>query len=110
VTPRPRARRIAARIPARFFRALGDANRIALVARLAACGRPCTVGELSACCPTHLSGVSRHLTILRDAGIVEAERRGKEVHYELRSDEVVRTLRSLADGIEACRKGACDAC
>lgn len=45
---------------------------------------------------------SRHLAILRDAGIVSAERRGKEVYYSICAPSLVETLRSLADAIEAC--------
>jgi len=98
----------------RFFKALCDPNRIALLARLAQCGRACNVGEISCCCPVDLSVVSRHLAILRDAGVVEAEKRGKEVYYSLRFGAVVDTLRRLADAIEGCcpaglknKKGNC---
>lgn len=86
----------------RFFRALCDPNRIALLARLAKCCRPCGVSELATCCTTDFSVVSRHLATLRDAGILSSEKRGKEVFYSVRYDELVKTLRSLADGFEAC--------
>lgn len=85
-----------------FFKALGDPNRLALLARLVDCREPCTVGEASCCCAVDLSVVSRHLAILREAGIVESERRGKEVHYSVRHDVIVQTLRQIADTIEAC--------
>lgn len=85
-----------------FFKALCDPTRIALLARLAACGRPCTVGEMAACCPIDLSVVSRHLAMLREAGILEAQRRGKEVYYHVRFDSLVKTLRDIAGAIEAC--------
>jgi ArsR family transcriptional regulator len=88
-------------IPDRFFRALGDRNRIALLARLACCGSACTVSEIACCCPIDLSVVSRHLAILRDAGLVEAERTGKTVHYRLRREHVAATLRGIADAIDA---------
>lgn len=77
-------------------------NRIALVARLAKCRRPCSVGELTCCCDVDVSVVSRHLAMLRDAGILACEKRGKEVYYSVRYDEVVRTLRDVADSIAAC--------
>jgi DNA-binding transcriptional ArsR family regulator len=85
-----------------FFRALGDPNRLALLTRLAGCCEPSTVTELSACCPVDLSVVSRHLAILRDAGIVESERRGKEVRYRVRFDVLSRTFRQIADAIDGC--------
>jgi DNA-binding transcriptional ArsR family regulator len=86
----------------RFFKALGDPNRIVLLSRLAASCRPCTVTEISCCCPVDISVVSRHLAMLRDADIVQAERRGKQVLYTVRYDVLAETFRSIADAIEAC--------
>ena len=86
----------------RFFRALCDPNRIALVIRLAQCGRPCTVSELAKCCPTDLSVVSRHLALLRDAGVLTARKRGKEVYYSVPYEGLAGTLRAMADAIEGC--------
>ncbi|MFQ5527345.1 MAG: ArsR/SmtB family transcription factor [Thermoanaerobaculia bacterium] len=92
--------------PPGFFKALGDRNRIALMAQLATCCDARTVSELSDCCPTDLSVVSRHLATLRDAGIVESEKRGREVFYRLRYDQVAKSLRQMADAIEECCAGA----
>lgn len=60
------------------------------------------MGQIAADCPVDISVVSRHLAMLRDAGIVEATRRGKEVHYRVRYTGLAETLRSIADAIEAC--------
>ena len=86
----------------RFFKALGDPNRTALLGRLARCSRPCTVTEVAECCPVCVSVVSRHLAILREAGLLRAEKRGKEVYYSVCSAEVVAKLRRMADAIEGC--------
>ena len=91
-----------------FFKALGDPSRIALMARLATCCKEQTVSELSSCCPTDLSVVSRHLGTLRDAGIIESEKRGREVFYRLRYDELAKSLRAMAEAIEECCAGAGD--
>ncbi|UCD75119.1 MAG: winged helix-turn-helix transcriptional regulator [Phycisphaerales bacterium] len=90
----------------RFFKALGDGNRIALLSRLAGLCRPCTVSEIACCCPVDLSVVSRHLAILRDAGIVDAQRRGKEVLYTVNYDVLAKTFRQIADAIDTCCSGA----
>ena len=84
------------------FKALGHPWRLAFVRRLVDCGRSCTVGEMQECCPVDLSGVSRHLVLLRNAGIVKAERRGKEVYYSLVKEALVPELRRLAISIEKC--------
>lgn len=86
----------------RFFKALCDPNRIALLARLAQCGRACNVSEIACCCPVNLSVVSRHLAILRDAGVVQSEKRGRQVYYRLNHAAVVATLRAIGDAIHAC--------
>jgi DNA-binding transcriptional ArsR family regulator len=96
------SRAVAKALDPRFFKALCDPNRISLLLRLAGCGRACTVSELNPCCPIDLSVVSRHLGVLRDAGIVESEKRGKEVYYTVRANEVIETLRSIADAMEGC--------
>ena len=98
-------RRVEKSIPPGFFRALSDPTRLALLVQLAGCRRPCTVSELAECCPVDVSVVSRHLAILRDAGLLDANRKGKQVHYAVRYDEVTGALRSVADAIESCCAG-----
>lgn len=89
-------------IDPRLFKALCDPNRIAILVGLAGCRGSRTVGEIAADRPVDVSVVSRHLAMLRDAGVLEAQRRGKEVHYRVRVGPLVRTLRSIADALERC--------
>lgn len=100
--PRRRGRAINKLLEPRFFKALCDPNRVAIVVGLAQCPGPRTVSKVAECCPTDLSVVSRHLAMLREAGILSAQKRGKEVYYAVRSADVVRTLRAMADAIETC--------
>ena len=72
---------------ARRFRALADPARIGIVNRLAGAGEVCVcafVDELGLAQPT----VSHHLRILRDAGLVDVERRGTWAYYRLVPDAV----------------------
>jgi len=85
-----------------LFKALGDANRLAILQRLAASEGGETVSAVASCCSVDLSVVSRHLRTLRDAGILEAQREGKQVRYTVRIDHLVSLLRGLADALEAC--------
>ena len=98
-------------LPSDFFKALGDPNRIALAARLAVCGRPAKVSEIACCLPIDLSVVSRHLRQLKDAGILDCEKRGKEVLYSVQYQSITRLLRGLADAMDDCcpEGGCCDA-
>jgi ArsR family transcriptional regulator len=67
------------------------------------------VSEAAACCNVDLSVVSRHLAQLREAGILEATRRGKQVFYSVRAAALADTLRTLADLLSGCVAGMCDA-
>jgi len=86
----------------RLFRALGDPTRIGILVRLAQCCGPQTVSEAADCCRVDLSVVSRHLGILRDAGVVTVQKEGRQMYYRVRYDELCRSLRQLADALEAC--------
>jgi len=91
-------------VDAELFAALCDATRIALIGRLASAGRPLTVTEASSCCGIHFSGVSRHLAILLRAGVVQKQKQGREVFYELESKKLASTLRGVADALDALAK------
>lgn len=94
-----------------FFKALGDPNRIAILVTLARAQKECTVTEVSPCCSIDFSVVSRHLGILRDAGIVQSERRGKNVFYRARITEIAKRLKTISDLLfEAATQGGtcCD--
>ena len=100
-------------LEADLFRALADPNRLVLLARRAALARPVTVSEVACCLPVDLSVVSRHLATLREAGIVRAEKRGREVYHALEYGGFVHSLRAIADAVERCcpeTDGCGDAC
>ena len=91
-----------------FFKALADPNRVALLMHLAKGGKEQTVSDVSCCCPIDLSVVSRQLGVLRDAGILSSEKRGREVYYTVEVAKLTAILRNLADALEACcPEGTC---
>jgi DNA-binding transcriptional ArsR family regulator len=69
---------------ARVFRALGDDTRLALLALLRV--RELCVCEMTALVGLSQAAVSEHLRRLKDAGLVEDQRRGTWAFYRLRSD------------------------
>ena len=87
-----------------FYRALCDPSRIAIMTWLMAQRAPQNVSDVASGsgCGIDLSVVSRHLAILRGAGILESARQGKQVLYRVRTEWLVSTLRRLADAIEIC--------
>jgi DNA-binding transcriptional ArsR family regulator len=86
----------------RLFKALADPKRLFLLVRLAERGDACTVSQAAEGSGVDLSVVSRHLAILRDAGVITCQKRGKEVWCTVRTGAVAHALRDLADALEAC--------
>jgi ArsR family transcriptional regulator len=86
----------------KLFKALSDPKRLSLLARLAEEREPCTVSHVAEGSGVDMSVVSRHLAILREAGIIMCEKRGKEVWCVVQTAAVVKILRNLADALEAC--------
>jgi DNA-binding transcriptional ArsR family regulator len=66
---------------ARAFRALADPTRRTILRELRS--GPLTSGEIASRFDSSWPTISRHLAILRDAGLVTAHRLGQEVRYEL---------------------------
>ncbi|MDX1814420.1 MAG: metalloregulator ArsR/SmtB family transcription factor [Thermodesulfobacteriota bacterium] len=65
----------------RVFKALAVENRVEIVRLLSE--RTLCVGALSDLLDISAGAVSQHLRILKDAGIVEPDRRGYFIHYSL---------------------------
>ena len=83
-----------------LLKALGEVNRLSLVCRLCDCNTPQNAMCLCECCSVDASGVSRHLKILSQEGIVSVEKRGRERSYSLNRAYVANHLRALARKIE----------
>jgi ArsR family transcriptional regulator len=83
---------------ARMFKALGDPIRLRLLSRItsAADGEICvcdlTAGDFEVSGPT----ISHHLRVLREAGLIDGERRGTWVYYRPVPDNL-RQLAALLD-------------
>jgi DNA-binding transcriptional ArsR family regulator len=64
--------------PQAVFDALADPTRRRLIERLSSSSTPITVSELAEAFPISRQAVSKHLTALEEAGLVLAERQGRE--------------------------------
>src|ERR1700728_1080248 len=69
------------------LRALSDESRRTMLEVLR--DRPATAGELAAQLPIARPGVSRHLRVLREAGLVEVDRQAQWRIYRLRPEPLV---------------------
>jgi DNA-binding transcriptional ArsR family regulator len=66
------------------LQALSDPSRRTVLEALS--GGPATVGELAALLPIARPGVSRHLRVLRDAGLVDVRKDAQFRVYNLRPE------------------------
>jgi ArsR family transcriptional regulator len=86
---------------AKLFKALAHPTRLLIVEKLL--GEELCVSELMEGMQSDVSTVSKHLSVLKNAGVVEDERRGTMVYYRLVMPCVVEMF-SCVDA-ELCEKG-----
>lgn len=80
------------------FGALASRPRRQMLALLAQTALSTT--ELAARFPMSAPAVSRHLSVLLEAGLVESERLGQRVLYRLRRDALLGALARLASEVD----------
>jgi len=78
------------------FDALGDPTRREILRLLSAGDLP--VHEIAAALPISRPAVSRHLRLLKEAGMVAEEAQGNRRHYHLR-DEGLRAVQEYLEGV-----------
>ena len=76
-----------------LLQALADPTRLAIVRQLARDGEA-GAGDFTACCEVAQPTISHHLKVLREAGVVESDRRGTSIRSRLRL-EAMRRLAGL---------------
>jgi len=74
-------------LQAEVLKTLANPRRLEIIHRLAQ--GPCEVRRLAEDLGASQPNISQHLAVLRSAGIVDAERDGREVRYRLSDPEVV---------------------
>ncbi len=83
------------RSPAQVFAALGDITRLELVSRLGDGGQH-SITELTEGLALTRQAVTKHLEVLKDAGIVNRRRVGRESRFAIRPNSVARAKDYLA--------------
>jgi DNA-binding transcriptional ArsR family regulator len=79
----------------RVFAALADPNRRRLLAAVSSC--PATATELAGEFPISRQAVVKHLSALADAGLLERERRGREVRYRMTPEPLSSAVSWMAE-------------
>lgn len=82
------------RASAPVFAALGDQTRLRIIGRLAT-GEPLSIATLTAGSGVTRQAVTKHLTVLDEAGLVRSEWRGRERMWALNGERIEAARRSL---------------
>lgn len=83
--------------PNAVFKALADPTRREILRLLSARAR--TSGEIAEQFPVAWATISRHLAVLREADLVQTERDGAHVRYELNTTVFQETVQHLLDWV-----------
>jgi ArsR family transcriptional regulator len=83
-----------------MFKAVGDPVRLRLLSLIAASAPEACVCDLTEAFDLTGPTISHHLRVLREAGLVDSERRGTWVYYWVRP-EVLRGMAALLGGVPA---------
>jgi DNA-binding transcriptional ArsR family regulator len=82
-------------LPNTVFRALSDQTRRDILKLLRS--GPRTSGEIASRFESTWPTISRHLAILRDAGLVVTERQGQAIQYELNTTVLQEVVQHLVE-------------
>lgn len=80
----------------RFFAALGDTTRQQILLVFEPNEEIC-VNDIARLFKLSRPAISHHLKVLRNAGLLECEKRGKEVYYRVNYPYCVEVLRTVHD-------------
>ena len=83
----------------KVFTALGDAHRQRILLTFEP-GERLNVGQIVAVATLSRTAVSHHLRVLREAGVLESVKEGKEVYFWLNKDSLVDALQSVTEFIQ----------
>ena len=81
---------------AKVFVALGDEHRQRILLTFEK-GERLTVGQIAEVATLSCPAVSHHLKILRDSGVLTAERAGREVYLRINREVLEQTLSTVLD-------------
>jgi DNA-binding transcriptional ArsR family regulator len=85
-------------LQADILKTLANARRLEMAHLLA--DEPMTVGRLADRVALAQPNVSQHLALMRAAGVVEAERDGREVRYRLTDPDIIAACRLMRGALQ----------
>ncbi|MDE2290870.1 MAG: winged helix-turn-helix transcriptional regulator [Elusimicrobia bacterium] len=83
------------KIKSDFLKALAHPSRLAIIEHLK--GGERSVGQMGSALGLEQSGLSKHLAVLRQAGILASRQEKVTVYYSLRDRDIFKVLRPIAE-------------
>jgi DNA-binding transcriptional ArsR family regulator len=87
---------------ARVIKALAHPSRLYIVDRLAE--HEHCVNELTALIGSDMSTISKHLSVLKNAGVIQDEKRGTSIYYSLRIPCILNFFKCADAVIDAIKR------
>ncbi|MFQ6608636.1 MAG: ArsR/SmtB family transcription factor [Fidelibacterota bacterium] len=84
-----------------FFRAFTDESRLGVFLVLMENGEM-TVNQVAEQMDINQSNVSRHLTLLKQAGVTQARKSGREIYYQIDYQNIAQRLQSILSIVQQC--------
>ncbi len=81
----------------KIFQALASAHRRKILAYLSA--KSLTAGQIAQRFDMAKPSISKHLSVLENAGLISREKKGQFVHYSIAQDNLVNTLNGFVQEI-----------
>jgi DNA-binding transcriptional ArsR family regulator len=86
-------------VRAQVFTALGDEYRQRMLLMFE-CDEELTIKDIAVACTLSRTAVAHHLRVLRDAGVLKAEKRGQSVYLRPNPKIVIDAIEGLLDYIQ----------
>ena len=93
----------------KFFKTLSEPVRLEILKFLMENGRA-DVGTIAEHMPQDRSVISRHLTLMHEAGILNCEKETRHMYYEVNGTNFIDKLESITSQIRQCIDECCPSC
>ncbi len=84
---------------ARVFTALGDEYRQRILLMIGPGAGELTIKDVADACPLSRTAIAHHIRVLREAGVLRAQKRGRKVFLSIDTGRVLAALDALRDYI-----------
>jgi DNA-binding transcriptional ArsR family regulator len=93
----------------KFFKTMSEPVRLEILKFLMANGRS-DIGTIAENMPQDRSVISRHLNLLHESGILNAEKETRHIFYEINGQAFIEKLENFTEQVKQCINQCCPSC